>query len=509
MVLLMTTNYFAPEQNASGFEEQLHTALSDLPPTDGLVAQITPWSRSMKLILWGMAFNAMTLPILCLNYIFPTIGILLMFLGFRSLQSENNFFHACKTITLVQILAVRFPVLIINGTIWQNTFNTLSLNMVFSLANLALTIAVMLNFQNGFHSVREKAGLLERTVSVNLLVIWYVILCAFELIPTSRLWCEIPMLILYGFIFRAFSKLICELDHVGYLIKPASVKRPEWQPVALLSTILMVGITAGYLLFPRYPMDWEKVAVTASDEQEELRTHLLELGIPENILNDMSEEDIAACEGASRVFVSQDDHSPKADSSPILRLTTIAVQLPDKWDGVLTAWKVIHHFEWLGEMTFYGTEAIEIWPAYYDNDFVWEPERNKGKVISSGRVLYTKDGENYASDYYQLGHTALEHFHPAVGMIDEGDRIQLSLTASFSFPSDVETPRGYVSYQTFQSIDIHSLFNSMMNYVHQTSALQYPVMPATAKFIFGSNCFRTIQTGILVDPEAPDNTPIQ
>ena len=124
-------------------------------------------------------------------------------------------------------------------------------------------------------------------------------------------------------------------------------------------------------------------------------------------------------------------------------------------------------------------------------------------------MLYTKDGENYASDYYQLGHTALEHFHPTVGRIDEGDRIQLSLTASFSFPSDAETPRGYVSYQMFQSIDIHSLFNSMMNYVHQTSALQYPVVPATAKFIFGSNCFRTIQTGILVDPEAPDNTPIQ
>ncbi|MBQ8814953.1 MAG: hypothetical protein IJZ85_10720 [Lachnospiraceae bacterium] len=465
----------------------------------------------MKQILWGMAFNAMTLPILCLNYILPTVGILLMFLGFRSLQSENDFFQACKTITLVQLLSVRFPVLIINGTIWQNAFNTSSLPMFFSLANLALTIALMLNFQNGFHSVREKAGLSERTASVNLLVIWYAILCAFELVPSSRLWCEIPMLILYGFIFRAFSKLSHELDHVGYLIKPASVRHPEWQSIALLTCLLLAGITAGYLLFHQYPMKWEKTTDTTSPEQEDLRTHLLALGIPENILNDMSSEDIAACEGALRVFVSQGDRelTPDSSASPTLRLTTIAIQLPDKWDGVLTAWKVIHHFEWLGGMTFYGTEAIEIWPAYYDNDFVWEPERNKGKVISSGRVLYTKDGETYASDYYQLGHTALEHFHPAAGMIDEGDRIQLSLTASFSFPSDADAQRGYVSYQMFQSIDIHSLFNSMMNYVHQTSALQYPVVPATAKLVFGSNWFRTIQTGILVDPESPDNKPIQ
>ena len=507
----MTDKNFTPTQTDSDFEEQLHAAFSELPPTDHLVTQITPWNRSMKMILWGMALNAMTLPILCLNYILPTIGIFLLFFGFRSLQSENHYFHSCKVITLVQILAVRFPVLIINGTIWQNAFNTSVLPMFFSLANLALTIAVMLNFQNGFHSVREKAGLCERTACVNLLVIWYVILCAFELIPTSRLWCEIPMLILYGFIFRSFSKLSQELEYVGYLIKPTPTTRPVWQTVLLFTTIMIMGVSGGYLLFHQYPMDWEQIADTKSGKQDELRTHLLELGVPENILNDLSDEDIIACEGASRVFLSQGDHALTSahSDSPALRITTLAIQLPDKRDGVLTAWKVIHHFQWLEDVTFYGTEAIEIYPAYYDNNFVWEPEREDHQSVISGRVLYSKDNISYASDYHQLGHIEQEHFHPVSGGIDEGDRLWYSLTASFSFPSHAKVPRGYVSYEMFQSIDIHSLFNSNIKYVHQTSALQYPVVPASFKHIWGSNHFQTIYTGILVDPEDKDNKPIQ
>ena len=60
--------------NDHDFDAMLTESISELPPDD-IAADVTPWRRAMNRILFGFALCAITLNILGLNYILPTIGM--------------------------------------------------------------------------------------------------------------------------------------------------------------------------------------------------------------------------------------------------------------------------------------------------------------------------------------------------------------------------------------------------------------------------------------------------
>lgn len=59
---------------------------------------------------------------------------------------------------------------------------------------------------------------------------------------------------------------------------------------------------------------------------------------------------------------------------------------------------VFHHFLWTADPGFYGTEAIQIRPAYRSIPEGWSAA---GDV--TGRVLYDRDGQTFAAPYASLG----------------------------------------------------------------------------------------------------------
>ena len=59
-------------------------------PSQDTAAEETLWKKSMNRILVGITLTAITLNFGLLNYIFPTIGTMLLLFGFRALQHENQ-----------------------------------------------------------------------------------------------------------------------------------------------------------------------------------------------------------------------------------------------------------------------------------------------------------------------------------------------------------------------------------------------------------------------------------
>ena len=104
------------------FEAMLARSVPDVPPEE-IVAEVTPWRRAMNRILFGMALCAITLNFLCLNYILPAIGTVLLLLGFRTLRQENRWLGGCFAITVVRA-AYFFMTLILNTTILQSAVFT-------------------------------------------------------------------------------------------------------------------------------------------------------------------------------------------------------------------------------------------------------------------------------------------------------------------------------------------------------------------------------------------------
>ena len=222
-------------------------------------------------------------------------------------------------------------------------------------------------------------------------------------------------------------------------------------------------------------------------------------------------EDIAACDGALRVVAVTEDH-PFNDGRTVshkesdgeggvvsvldtvydvreLRLTSVGVQLP----GAQETWRVFHHFLWTTDPGFYGTEALQIRPAYRSIPEGWSAA---GDV--TGRVLYDRDGQTFAAPYASLGAQTF-----TANTVLWGKQTNTDLFAAFSLPRHAEHARGYVAYSTTEARDGYIL-SSGVYYTHQQSWLQYPVVTAMEKRLTttwgDSGAFRTVQHALQFFP---------
>ena len=70
-----------------------------------------------------------------------------------------------------------------------------------------------------------------------------------------------------------------------------------------LILLVLIGGSCGYLFGNSYPMDWHPVDETAQDGLEDVKAKLLMLGFPEEVLNDLTPEDLEACRDGVEVVV--------------------------------------------------------------------------------------------------------------------------------------------------------------------------------------------------------------
>lgn len=492
------------------FEAMLAQSVPDTPPEE-IVAEVTPWRRAMNRILFGMALCAVTLNFWCLNYILPAIGTVLLLLGFRALRQENRWLGGCFAVTVIRAVYF-FATLILNTTILQSAVFTPAVTTALTAVNAVLLLALYFCFWRGLLAVQKKAGLPARAGGALALIVWYALVCVLAAVQYSGWVVPIAMLIGYGFILRSLYRLSGALDEAGYAIAPQPVRVTDRCLVLVIAAALGIGGALGYLFGGSYRMDWQPADTSEQAQTEAVRQQLLDLGFPEDVLNDLTPEDIAACDGALRVVTVTEDY-PVNDGRTVLweaynekneryyvqdtvydvkelRLTGVAVQLP----GERETWMVFHHFLWTADPGFCGTEAIQIRPAYRSIPEGWSAA---GDV--TGRVLYDCDGQTFAAPYASLGAQTF-----TANTVLWGEQTNTDLFAAFSMPRHAESARGYVAYSAAGAQSGY-LLSSWCNYTHQQSLLQYPVVTAMEKRMtsaFGNTgAFYTVQHALQFFPE--------
>ena len=491
------------------FEAMLDRSVPDTPPEE-IVAEVTPWRRAMNRILFGMALCAVTLNFWCLNYILPAIGTVLLLLGFRTLRQENRWLGGCFAITVIRA-AYFFATLILNTTILQSAVFTPAVTTALTAVNAVLLLGLYFCFWRGLLAVQKKAGLPARAGGALALIVWHTLVCILAAVQYGGWVVPIAMLIGYGFILRSLCRLSGALDEAGYAIVPKPVRVTDRCLVLVIAAVLGIGCTLGYLFGGSYRMDWQPVDASTQAQTEATRQQLLDLGFPEDVLNDLTPEDIAACDGALRVVAEVEDY-PVNDGRNVLweacneeneryyvqdtvfdvkelRLTGVAVQLP----GERETWMVFHHFLWTVDPGFYGTEVLQIWPADENMQDGW---RFAGDV--TGRVLYDRDGQTFTASYHTLGRQTY-----TADSVFFGQRTNSDLFAAFSLPRHGEHARGYVAY-TAAGAQSGYLLNSWINYTHQQSWLQYPAVTAQTHRMTctqsNGGAFRTVQDALQFYP---------
>ena len=409
-----------------------------------------------------------------LQYILPTVGLVLLLLGFRALRRENRWFCAGFRLCgawfacAVAGLALRAAIAPETASSWLGY------------AAAALELAVFLCLWRGLDAVQRKAGL-PSGKSAAALFFWYVLLVALTFARPNVGWLFAAVILAaYLCVLRSLFRLTRVLDENGYAVRPAAVRVPDGWLAAGLTAWLAACIACGYLFGGSYAMDW--TALPPQGAYAEERAQLAALGFPEDVFADLSEDDLAACRGALRV-VSRSEDVPMNDGRTVkkgfgqhtwtdivydtreLRVTGVAIQIAEASDGG-GEWIVFYHFHWLENPGFYGTEALRVLPTS-DEPVDWGDW--------TGRVLYDRGGAAFAAPYASLGNVtaAYSSFGTLV--------TQTNGIAAFSLPNRGENQRGYVACRVRTPAETPYL-RIQMDYVHQKTWLQYPVEPSAEAY---------------------------
>lgn len=481
-------------------EEKLDRLLTEeageLPPPPEVDEEITPWKRAIHRIVWGIGLTTCTIHAWNIDTLMLMVGTVMLWLGFRALRQENRWFAACWAISLAEVV-LRFAAFVVNATIWNSEgfLRTLSYSI------LLLPLLQYFCLWRAIKAVRRRVGQPGTAGAAGALVWFYLgllVLNAQGLILVGAI------LVIYILILRSLSKVSHLLDEAGYQVHPAPVRVSDRSIWIAWFVALLICIPTATLLFGRYPMDWTPRPEGEQAGLEEIRTHLVELGVPEQVADDLSSEDLSSLEGALRAEVEVTEE-PFNDGQEVrtsmgtytyvhteyvvkeLKVTNLAVELPEK------RWKIIHHFQWQVQPQYRTTECIVLRPAARMSI---DGYRMEGAV--TGRLLYDMDGITYLGDYYRLN---VEDY--TTDSILWGTTENQWPMALFSLPLDGENCRGYLTY-SMSTVEDGWILDSLMDYTHQVGFWNYPLMTAEEyekQGIWnGMGNFHTSQTAIQFYP---------
>lgn len=461
--------------NENDFENLLKNSLNDIPPQN-IIDEVSPYKDAIGHIVWGIGLTTITLNFLLLNYILPFIGAILMLLGFRSLRQENKWFFGGYILSIIRLIYV-LSSLILNSTIYNEFMQESSFAYSLGIFNTFVNLMIFICFWRALKAVKKKSNI-DIDTGFGLLFL-YIILCVLAFLNYNGLILGIIFLIIYFLTLKSLYNISSKIENAGYIIKTAEVKYSNEFVVKGILIFLAVCTIIGYVFFHSYNMNWTEY------KSENQTSSVIDLGFPEYILKDMSEEDIKELEGAKQVVVNVDEHpinKGRVEETKYhengktithqqtvydvkeLKVTSIGVELENEW-------KIIHYFEWTHKPKFYGTESIQLWPAYRQYEH-WALNSD-----ITGYVFYDKNDTVYRADYAFIGEQTYKK-----DTFMWGEQTNNDIFAGFSMPNNGKNHRGYITYNIMSlHPDKVCIVDSWFNYTHQQSWLQYPVITATEK----------------------------
>ena len=447
-----------PEQDR--LDEMIEQGLGEIVPGEGVVEEVNPWREPIGRIAAGMALTGITLNFLYLQYLLPTLGAALQYLGFRTLRRSGPAFRIAWGLSLVE-LVWHAVWLMLSASPWRLEGMTA---YTLGLAGMAVQIARLLLLRAGLQAVCRRAEVVPQGDPLRAAVIWQVLIAVLAFSPLAQSWlAAIPMLIAFVLIIRSLVRVGGSLGGAGYCFvnAPVRVSSGVMKWGYLLGCFALVLLTSTVVNHPR--LDAQPVPAQGEGET---RQALAALGLPENVLADLSDEHVRALEGALRVDVQQEmmsfyssttTETQKADADAN-RLCSyiIYIELPDSRMAVL------NYFDWQQGGAYWGDAVMLGWQDTY--------EYLTGQI--GGALLYEKNGQAYTAPIPRLNNgvvTTTDWF--------SGIQSYPRITGTVSYPFGAQNQRGYVLY----ILQLHDLGywgrlngNTSITYRHRLQPFSLP-----------------------------------
>ena len=469
------------------FDALLTEGADALPPAP----DVSPWRGAMSCIVWGIALKTLTLQLLYLDDILPTLGCILLVLGFRTLRQENGALRWAYGLSIAAAV-VRSAAMVLAAL-------PVDVGRTFGCADSALMLGMLIALWRGMTGVSRAVGAEKPSApAAGALAAFYAVLILLAFIGLEGWLLVLPVLAVYLVILRNLVKLFRSLENTGYAIHAAPVHLPAAAVLWGYLGLTLAAVVLAMLLGQRYPMDWQVRDDAPQDAA--IRAELLELGFPQDVLDDLTAEEVARMSGARTVFVNEDklynqtkyreivmEHYLGEDPLRVLRydrtittkhddgtrsytyvyrafdtleqtMTSVAVELVGA-DGE-KHYIVIHHLYYDTQPSSRYTEGMTVWP-------VWKMESSwRPGTLCSGRVLCTRRGTAQTAALHGLAYDDRQ----VTGFF--GTDRRASFDAQWTRPSGAGDVRMYMLYDAFCGDDAWVL-TSYGNYTRQSK----PVYP--------------------------------
>ena len=472
------------------FDALLTEGADALPPP----ADVSPWRSAMYCIVWGIALKTLTLQILYLHYILPTLGCILLVLGFRTLRRENRALRWAYGLSLAAA--------VMRGVCAVLQALPVDVGLTFGYADSGLMLGILIALWRGMVGVARAAGAEKPSApAAGTLAAFYAVLLVLAHIGLEGWLLVLPVLVVYLVILRNLVRLFRSLENTGYAIHAAPVRLPAAAALWGYLGLTLAAVVLAMLLGQRYPMDWQ--ARQDAPQDAAIRAELLELGFPQEVLDDLTAEEVAGLAGASEVLTQTDT---QYDSGKYRVVTTDVwdEDTPNTWqyrsaekqaDGTYRYTYRVYDVEEVCTMTHVAvvlpqggyqrvvflhriaaqprgmalTEGVEIWPMWRDDEN-WA----RGNIIG-GRVLCGRQGQTYTADFAALdsgSYTSQSFF---------GNSQRSCITAEWSRLRGAEDLRAYVLYDAETLTPEWEYLESWCNYARPDDAV-YPFRSALARW---------------------------
>ena len=443
------------------FDRLLYEGASQLPPDLPGAEPPKPWKKPLSRICWGLAFISVTLNFLHLDDILPAIGVVMLWLGLRSLRRQNGGFRfafVCATLYAVFHFAclaaaatpLELRLIELIDMDWHSTAGTTSFYYVLRTAAAQLLLVLALGgLWRGLKQVFRDAGQTPRTASAGALVALEALFFPLAVIGLTGWLLVGPILLIWILLIRSLYKLSRSLDEAGYALAPAQVRLSNGRAAALWLGVPLLAIAVLPFLFVRLPVNAETPVYGPSNSKSELRIRLLELGFPEAVLNRLDDGPLSRFEGAYDVTVDGAFEDSPGDGN-LPSFGTVEVPVRDDRYGfrvVYLAW-----FRWESPEERY-MEGIQITPDLH------------------GVTLRTTCPEGWL-EWWEDG---VFHIAPLTFRFHSDSSRTGSYYADFSLPEGGDTLYGYVFWENISTLpeDI-TVYNYSITCAHRLSSWRYP-----------------------------------
>ncbi len=416
------------------FDRALAESMVELLPSEDTVHTVTPWQKAINRIILGLCLTCFTLNFAFLHYILPAIGTVELYLGFRALRKTNHWFQFGWFCSICKVI-----LLYINFTLNATPY----IDFLSSLRSFLQIIATLLLFISLRQALKQAAGEVGCSMEHDPILwalLWYLAIIALALFFPQPGWL-VSGVILIAFlrIINALVKITIELENWGYVVRSAPVLvSAGCLRLAclgfLLALVLLCVLYSNHIPLNGIPIEQK----FDSAETDAVETHLLELGFPASLLEQLPEEELLRLRNAANctVALGDDDHPiGSRKGTKLLAFDTVYVRLDN--------------------CTIRVYEFFQLRKDTLRSNFKMITQLNTSPLVQASditsAICWTKDGVRYRSDMP----VSLEMHND---MFLGSSMLPSSL---FSYPFFSQNRTGYMAYTASRNDD-KNLFASVL-----------------------------------------------